>query len=204
MLGIAGVVYSNAQPVYSVNVVGYMTLTLTNPFSLIANQLDNGSGNLTNMFTGLPLQTAIYKFNGTSYDSLTWVGSWTPAGNRGMDLKPGEGVFVRKPASAASITVTFVGEVLQGHLVNYVNPGFDIYSGMVPQEGGIVSIHGYVPVNQDVVYKYTGTGYSSKTWLQALNRWNPVGEPVLGVGEAVFIKSASAVQREWSRDFTVQ
>jgi hypothetical protein len=74
---------------------------------------------------------------------------------------------------------------------------------MVPQAGGISSVHKYAPANQDVVYRYnpvTGT-YSSKTWLQPLNRWNPAGEPVLEVGEAVFINSKSV--QNWTRDFTV-
>jgi hypothetical protein len=204
MLGVAGVVSSTAQNVYSVNVVGYINLTLTNTFSLIANQLDNGQGNLvTNIFTSLPLQTVIYKFNGANYDSLTYLGAagWNPAANRQMTLAPGEGVFVRKPAAAASINVTFVGEVMQGDLHNPVVIGFDIYSGMVPQQGGITAVHNYQPANQDVVYKYTGVGYASKTWLQALNRWNPAGEPVLEVGEAVFIRSTTV--KDWNRVFNV-
>lgn len=203
MLGVAGLTSANAQNVYSVNVVGYMTLTLTNTFSLIANQLDDGAGNLvTNLFQGVPLQTVVYKFNGSGYDSLTWVGQWTPILNRQMTCAPGEGVFVKKPATPASVSVTFVGEVMQGTLVNPVVTGFDIYSGMVPQDGGITSVHNYQPANQDVVYKFTGSSYSSKTWLSALNRWNPVGEPVLGVGEAVFINSKS--NQSWTRSFTVQ
>jgi len=210
MLGVAGIVSSFAQgtPVYSVNVVGYINLTLTTPFSLIANNLDNGANNLvTNMFTGLPAQTVVYKFTGSNYNSLTYLGlvggvpNWTPVGNRQMTCAPGEGVFVRKPNSAPSINLTFVGEVMQGTLVNPVNIGFDIYGAMVPQDGGISSVHGYVPANQDVVYKFNGTNYTSKTWLSSLNRWNPVGEPNIAVGEAVFINSKTV--KNWTRDFHV-
>lgn len=46
MIGVAGIASSFAQNVYSVNVVGYINLTLTTPFSMIANQLDNLQGNL--------------------------------------------------------------------------------------------------------------------------------------------------------------
>jgi hypothetical protein len=160
---------------------------------------------VTNLFAGVPTQTSVYKFNPASatYVQLTYLGAagWSPVVNRQMSCAPGEGVFVKKPASPATITVTFVGEVLQGELHNPVVVGFDIYSGMVPQEGGITAVHNYVPVNNDIVYKYTGTGYQSKTWLQALNRWQPAGEPVLGVGEAVFIKSTTV--KDWVRTFTV-
>jgi hypothetical protein len=205
MLGVAGISSSVAQNVYSVNVVGYINLTLTNNFNLIANQLDNGAGNLvTNMFTGLPAQTVIYKFNGSTYTSLTYLGApgWNPPAARQMTCAPGEGVFVKRPAGNTSpINLTFVGEVMQGDLVNPVALGFDIYSAMVPQQGGITAVHNYQPANQDVVYKFNGVSYSSKTWLQALNRWNPAGEPVLEVGEAIFINSKSI--KNWTRTFNV-
>jgi len=205
MVGVAGIASSFAQNVYSINVVGYINLTLTNNFSLIANQLDNGLGNLvTNMFTGLPAQTVIYKFNGATYTSLTYLGApgWTPPGARQMTLAPGEGVFVKKPVGTASINVTFVGEVLQGDLVNPVVVGYNICSAMVPQVGGISTVHNYPAANQDVVYKFNGATYSGKTWLQALpTHWTPAGEPVLEVGEAVFIKSTTA--KNWTRTFNV-
>lgn len=206
MLGAASVVSSFAQNVYSVNVVGYINLTLSNQFSLISCQLDNGAGNLvTNIFTGLPNQTVIYKFNGATYDSLTFVSAaagWNPPSQRQMTLAPGEGVFVKKPTGVATINITFVGEVMQGDLVNPVGLGFDMYSAMVPQQGGIVSVHNYAPANQDVVYKWAGTGWAgAKTWLTSLNRWNPAGEPVLEVGEAVFINSKSV--KNWTRTFHV-
>jgi hypothetical protein len=118
-----------------------------------------------------------------------------------MTCAPGEGVFVRKPSTASTINLTFVGEVMQGTLVNPVAIGFDIYSGMVPQAGGITTVHNYQPANQDVVYKFNGTNYTSKTWLQTLNRWNPAGEPTVEVGEAVFINSKTV--KNWTRDFTI-
>jgi hypothetical protein len=207
MIGVAGIASSFAQ-VYSVNVVGYINLTLTNTFSLIANQLDNGNGNLvTNMFTGLPNQTVFYKFNGATYDSLTYitgtpVPTWSAGPNRLMTLAPGEGVFVKKPTTAPSISVTFVGEVLQGDLVNPVAVGFDMYSAMVPQEGGITTVHAYTASNQDTVYEWLGTGWSTaRVWLGTAvpPRWNV--EPILQVGEAVFINSRAA--KNWTRTFTV-
>jgi hypothetical protein len=207
MIGVAGIVSSQAQNVYSVNVVGYINLTLTGEFSLIANQLDNGAGNyVTNVLDALPNQSVVYKFNGSTYDTLTHIvlptsSFWTPAGNTAMTLAPGEGVFVKKPAAVPEINLTFVGEVMQGSLTNPVVANFEIYSAMVPQEGGIQTVHEYVPSNFDVVYKFNGVSYDQSTWLTALSRWNPPGEPQLGVGEAFFMK---ATAQDWVRDFTVQ
>lgn len=207
MIGAAGIVSSFAQNVYSVNVVGYINLKLTNEFSLIANQLDNGAGNLvTNLFTGVPAGTVVYKFNGASYDQISYPSpavGWQPVSARTMTLVPGEGVFVKKPVAASEINLTFVGEVLQGTLDNPVVVGYDIYSAMVPQEGGIVAVHGYAPSNNDIVYKWDGVTYTSYTWNATLGRWLPSGsaEPVLGVGEAIFLKATAA--QNWSREFYV-
>jgi hypothetical protein len=157
------------------------------------------------MFTGLPNQTVFYKFNGATYDSLTFispVAGWSAGPNRLMTLAPGEGVFVKKPTSAPTISVTFVGEVMQGDLVNPVALGFDMYSAMVPQEGGITSTHTYVASNQDTVYEWLGTAWSTaRVWLGTANppRWNV--EPILQVGEAVFINSRAV--KNWTRTFTV-
>jgi hypothetical protein len=205
MIGVAGIASSFAQNVYSVNVVGYINLTQTTEFGMIANQLDDGNGNLvTNIVTGVPNLTVVYKFNGVGYASLTWFASlnrWNPASDGLMTMAPGEGVFVKKPAGAAQINYTFVGEVLQGSLTNPVAAGFEIYSPMVPQEGGLVAVHNYTPANLDIVYQWTGAGYVSKTWFASLNRWNPAGDPIIKVGEAFFLKATAA--KNWVRDFAV-
>jgi hypothetical protein len=79
---------------------------------------------------------------------------------------------------------------------------------MVPQEGGLVTVHNYVPSNQDVVYKYNQAsgGYDTpRTWIQTtgpgVGFWTGGGEPIIGVGEAFWIKATAA--QTWTRDFTV-
>jgi len=206
MIGVAGVVSSYAQNVYSVNVVGYISMKLTNQFSLIANQLDNGAGNLiTNMFTAMPGGTVVYKFNGSTYDSLTFNTGplgWQPPALRQMALGPGDGCFVKKPTTASEINLTFVGEVLQGDLVNPVAAGVDIYSAMVPQAGGITTVHNYQPSVNDVIYRWNGMSYDQKTRKgPPINNWQPAGEPEVNVGEAIFIVSPAV--KNWTRTFNV-
>jgi hypothetical protein len=91
---------------------------------------------------------------------------------------------------------------MEGELHNPVATGFDIYTPMVPQAGGLVSVHNYVPANQDVVYQYINGSYTNKAWLASLNRWQPAGEPVVQVGEAIFINSKTV--KDWVRVFDVQ
>ena len=71
----AGVATSMAQVsnVYSVNVVGYVNLNLTNGLNLISNPLDavgNGgaaSNTIANVFGVVPDGTQVYKFTNSGY-----------------------------------------------------------------------------------------------------------------------------------------
>jgi hypothetical protein len=204
MLGVAGIVSSYAQNVYSVNVVGYHTVTIVNDYDMFANQMDDGAGNLAvNLIPTAPIGTIIYKYNPVSggYATLTRIPTgWLPATST-MTLAPGEGAWVKKPVSSPTLTFTFTGEVLEGDLTNPIGVGYDIYSAMVPQEGGIVSIHGYTASTGDIVYEFlpASGGYRNYTYLPT-GSWIP-SEPVLKVGQAFWIKSNAA--KNWDRSFTV-
>jgi len=205
MVGIAGIASSFAQNVYSVNVVGYVNLTLTSEYSLVANQLDNGNGNLAvEVIPTAPIGTVIYKFNPatSTYATLTRIPTgWLPATST-MTIAPGEGVFIKKPASASQIDLTFVGEVMQDTLVNPVVIGFDIYSAMVPQAGGLVTVHEYPGTAGDIVYRFnSATGLYQNFTRLPTGSWIP-SEPSVEVGEAFFLKSN--VAKDWTRVFTVQ
>jgi hypothetical protein len=115
-------------------------------------------------------------------------------------MAPGEGVFIKKPASAPEIQLTFVGEVMQGTLVNPIVQGFDIYSSMVPQAGQLATVLGYAGSTGDVMYKLLATGaYQNFTYLPS-GAWIP-SQTTVEVGEAFFLRSSSA--KDWTREFTV-
>jgi hypothetical protein len=209
MLGVAGIASTYAQNVYSVNVVGYTTVVATNAYVMIGNQLDDGAGNLaTNHIKTADVGTQIFKFNpqtGT-YASLTRIaaggGRWN--GDFAMTMAPGEGVFFRTASTVSSATLTFTGEVMEGDLINPVITGYEIYSPMVPQEGGLTAVHGYVPAIGDQTFQWnptTGT-YIPATYIAAGGgRWNPA-DPVIKVNEALWIKNLNA-PKNWTRNFTV-
>jgi hypothetical protein len=120
-----------------------------------------------------------------------------------MTLAPGEGVFMSVPADT---TVTFVGEVMQGTLVNPVGSplggaGLDIKSSMVPQEGAISADLGYTPEVGDTINRWNGPGAALPyTQSQFLGVWLPA-EPTILVGEAFWLNSQS--DKDWTREFTV-
>jgi len=208
-LGAAGVASSMAQgTVFSVNAVGYVNVTLAPKLNLIANPLVSADNTINGLFSsgiqgGFPDGFTVYKFNGngfqlTSYDSLG--GGFSPASVASQTVLPGEGVFVANPKTTA-LTVTFVGEVMQGNLANAYPKGLSIRSSQVPQEGTAEQL-GFTGKDGDTIYQFDSTKQAYK--ISAYDSLGGGWSPALGtlkVGDAFFLKAAAA--GSWNRTFSV-
>jgi len=198
----AGLVSSSAQ-VYSANVVGYINVSLTNGFTMVANQLDvDGTGTNNNiatvMGTAIPANTVVEAWNGVGFSSTKWTGTkWTVSSALFTNaMQPQVGFFVSSPANT---NIVEVGNVLQGTNTVPVAPGFQVVSFKAPITGGIASALGYVPTKNDVVEIWNGVGFSSHKWSGTI--WT-AGEPSLQVGQAVFLDAVAT--NNWTQGFTVQ
>jgi hypothetical protein len=197
-LGVAGAASAMAQ-VYSVNAVGYINLTAAPGFIMMANQLDNGSGNLVKDLMPAPAEgTTLYKFMSDSgaYDINSFeFGEWSKPD---MVLGLGEGAFLRNPTSA-SFTITLVGEVPQGTLTTEVPAGFAIVSSQVPQAGQIDTVLGYPAVEGDTVYLWASVAQTYIIATYEFGEWSV--PPVVGVGDSFF--SSKGAPATWTREFSV-
>jgi hypothetical protein len=210
----AGVSTSVAQ-VYSVNAVGYVNVAAPAGFSLIGNPLNAGAGNNTvaklfapaNVSPSLPVNSKVYILDGNTvlFKTVTFspLGQvWSPSGPDGADavIEPGNGVFFQNAGSAA-ITITFVGEVMQGNLVNPLPAGFSIKANQVPQKISPSAV-GFPGSPNDKVYRYVpATGIYNTFTLSPLNQqWNPP-LPEFEVGEAFYVQRSAA--GSWNRTFSV-
>lgn len=145
----AGLVSSQAQNVYSANVVGYANVVLhgNGQYSLIENPFDDGNGNyLTNLLNNaLPKQSQVLTFDPSAgYTTVQKGGTpanW-PAGTTNS-LLPGVGFFVRNGnpgGGAPDITNTFVGSivVLNGNSVtNTLGLGYTLQGSPIPYAGNL-------------------------------------------------------------------
>jgi hypothetical protein len=201
--------------VYSLNVVGYVNTTLKPGYTLIANPLNTTNNTLLGLFGGvggaLPDGTQVYLWTGTTFntggrdDTLGDANGWTPDAFENNQLPPGVGAFI-KNNTANPITVTFVGEVLQGGLTNHIGAGYQLIASMVPQAGQVDTVLGMPAVDGDQVYQWNNTtgAYTTFTHDSILNTPPPWGAtvPNIGVGEGFFSNKGAAV--DWVRNFTVQ
>jgi len=215
---------SMAQNVYSINVVGYINIPLVEGFQLIANQLDydgTGTNNTTAnvLGTGLPVNSVVYTWSGSAYNQSTLglvKGTTNLAWSGKFSLNPGQGAWLSIPTGGlkgTSSNLTTVGQVDTGSLVNpNLTPGggFSLVSSMVPLAGGLTTVLGYAPMDNDVVYQWDiATGNYNKTTYALVKgssppayKWAP-SEPSIAISEGFWLDNASA-GASWSNYFQVQ
>jgi hypothetical protein len=226
LLGLAalavGLSTSVAQNVYSLNVVGYVNVTLsaTQPFSFLSVPLQDVNGNycitntinLTDPVTGADTQDFAYLFpwSGTQWLSpATWFGPGFEG--TGWDtpyvISNGVGFFIQ---SVANSSFTFVGQVAQGTLSYKLPLGFTTLANQIP----VTTNFPGATVGNDFDYIFTwsqagqewnspttyfGTDMSGNGW-----DWDSTGNgPILAPGIACFYQNGTA-PIAFSQNFTVQ
>jgi len=190
----------------SVNAVGYSHTTLAPGFNLISNPLNAANNQIQSLFggiAGLPDGLRIYflgpeGFEVCAFDALTT--RFLPEALGQRELPPGKGVFVLNPARQ-SLTVTFVGEVPQGRLVNELPAGFSLVASMVPQAGTAEQL-GFAGEQGDYIYTFSEA--LQKYHLSACDdieqAWLP-GLPILEAGKAFLLYKKNP--GEWVRTFFI-
>lgn len=209
-----GVASTTAQ-VYSVNAVGYVSVTLApGEFKIIGNPLNNvtngvQSNTLNEILPNAPNNVVnIYRFSaGTqSYSLHTKRSSGWSNGGATVAINPGEGFFIQNTA-LTNITLTFVGEVPQGSSLSITVLGgtFNLVAPHVPI-GGLVETDLGLPVtsannsNAEQVYLYRGGAY--QLFTRRLT-WASGQQPSLNVGEGFFYRPNNLdATKQWTKSFT--
>jgi len=202
----AGIGASQAQ-VYSVNSVGYVNLSLTPGFSLIANPLQGTNNQLSTVIPVAPDGTQVLTWNtgAQTFNSASVfdgdVNQWFPNGS----LPVGIGAFINLPVAS---TITFVGEVTQGPAItNQVSNNYSLLANMVPQTISLTAA-GFPAQDGDQYLAWDNTTHAYKAAIvydgDALAWFGPGGAatPTPAVGEGFFYYTTAGA-RPWTRSFTV-
>jgi len=201
LVGAAGLAAAVADPVYSLNAVGYINVTCTPGFTLLANQLNSTNATLGSLLPNAEDGSMFYKFmpNG-SWSIYTYYGGygWDPDPTT-CSIQPGEGGFFLNPQTT-NLVFTFVGEVPQGNLTNSLPSGLAIRSSIVPQAGTLDTALGFTnSIDGDMFYQWTNQNWSICTYYGGYG-WDPV--PVVKVGESFFYSTSQSTK--WVRNFVIQ
>jgi hypothetical protein len=191
--------------VFSENVVGYINVTAPKGLSMIANPLDNKSGNkVKDVLPKAPNGALFHKFNGTGYDTTQYFDGWD---NDVITLEPGSGGFLFIPSDAvdADRKLTLVGEVQQKTASNLQIPnGLSISSSKVPQAGKLGADLKFpigAAMNGSIVYKFVNSK-SDYDVSQLFDGFDV--DPQIEVAEAFFVLNTTGQSQAWNRDFVVQ
>jgi hypothetical protein len=192
------------SPIVSVNVVGYVNLSLPPGLSLIANPLYYTNNTVAFWWPNAPDGAQVLKYlpevgyEVSTFDALS--GTWS---NPEFEIGMGQGFFFRN-TSAETIVQTFVGEVLQGTLVNPLPAGLSMEGSLVPQAGSINTVHNIPGTDGDEIRFWVNDGqgggdYISSIFSEADGAWVP--DLNLGVGQGFWIEKQQA--QDWVRVFSV-
>jgi hypothetical protein len=189
----AGTISAMAQNVYSVNVVGYVNVVLTNGFTLVANPLNAATNDLNTLFPNANFGDTIYTWDSgaTTFTPSIFAGTWSPD----VMLNPGQGAFYQ---GSATMTNTFVGEVSQGALTNSYPAGFSLIGNQVPMTATSMDSLGLTNVSfGDTVYFWRGSTYVPVIYA---GTWGSGSAPA--VGEGFWLNAAAP--GSWTQNFTAQ
>ncbi len=188
----------------SLNAIG--SVVITSPSSpaqiLMANPFNTADNTVRGLLFNVPEGSGLKKWDEATQSyrtNLFSLGHWS---DETMTLRPGEGIFFSN-SIAQPVSLCLTGEILQGDLSNSVPAGQSVRSSMVPLGGLIQHTLGYIPDPGDIVYLYKSPGWESYNF-DDIDHWllnGVTAEPVLELGEAVFINSQS--NKFWRRRFFV-
>jgi hypothetical protein len=222
LLGALGSVSVMAQTnVYSLNVVGYINVTMEPGYNIITCPLiaspDNTIATLLNNTNGQYQSGArnvagVYQFTGGVYSATDnanaanapsgWAGGGT------ITINPGQAIFFYNPTST-NMTATFVGTVPTGPVTNALNPGYNLVGSVVPVTGDIVTNPISMFTNgaasgrtADALYTYTpGVGYTVNTY--ASGAWAGGDPSLANAYEGFFFYNAFSTTNNWIENYSV-
>jgi hypothetical protein len=221
----ASLASSMAQNVYSLNVVGYVNITLpSKAFTCLANPLDASLGvpanaslnDITNLFKGVNQSDKVQIFVTSANDYSSTVPSYNtraPASwTKNQALPPGKAVMYYNNGTAAEV-ITFTGQVPQGTYAVGTLPSksFNMVGSPVPIGGFVTNsttVVGLVPSASDKIQVFSSSGNdwsSTISWgTRAPASWQGTAVTQINVAQGFLYYNNGTVGNNWVSNFTVQ
>lgn len=213
----ASLASSTAQNVYSLNVVGYVNVTLPSfQFTCVANPLDAsvggtvaGGNNITNLFKSMNDGSFINVWDPVANDYISTVYTYFAGSgwDHAYDMPPGKAVLIYNAGDPTP--VTFVGQVVQGPytVANLGSFQFSQVGSPVPLGGNITNSLdkvGMVPADGDFVQTWNSSAndWSQATTYFAGSGWDPAATQIAPAQGFFYYRSSTAYT--WQSNFTVQ
>jgi len=213
----AGVLSSQAQTVYSANIVGYVNQTFTaGQYQLVTPTLSVTSTNSAeDVLPGLQTGDEILLWTGTAYASYTYFspGVWQlPNGNNGPAplLGLGQGFFYLN-GQGLNETNTTVGTVALTNTITLPAGVYALVGSTPPVSDSLEGTNLNLPLqtgDEVLLWDPVGTTYLGYTYFSPGNWQLPNGNtgaaPTLPVGAGFFYLNGQGSAETWTNNLTVQ
>jgi hypothetical protein len=200
------------MPARSPAAVGYVNTVMTNGYNFVANPLNyNATNSINNVIPSPPDGTRVWLWNVTDqvFDPPSGFNAPAPGWSLNLSLPPGRGFVVH---TLAKFTNTFVGQVLEGALTNFVagNNRLSLLGSKVPIGGPLATAVHFPGSDGDIVSIYPTLNQrylDGYTYFLGFGWFDPQGAvdtngPVLPVAGAFFVRHRGP-DTNWVRNFTV-
>jgi hypothetical protein len=186
----AATISSQAQTVFSANVVGYVNVIMpAGQLVLVSNPLDDGTNTTTSLGQNLANKSQIQIWNGSGFTATSKAGGvWTPD----LSIPVGTGFFVN---SKTAITNTFVGTVIPGVGGSTTNAlplnTLVLVGSTIPYAGDLNDTNlnlGPTLANKSQIQIWNGSGFTATS--KAGGVWTP--NLSLSVAQGFFVSSKTA------------
>jgi len=222
----ASLASSMAQNVYSLNVVGYVNVTLpSHQFTAVANPLDASMGgtlatgnDMTNLFNinttspALANGSSIAQFVSAANDYSTAIGyvGLTKKWGGNFSMPPGKAALFFNNGASATV-VTFTGQVPQGtyNVATLGSHQFSLVGSPIPIGGNITNsttVAGLVPSNGDSAATFNSAANDWNTasgWVQLTKKWGNTASSTIAVGQGFLYFNNGGSANNWVSNFTV-
>jgi hypothetical protein len=195
--------------VYSLNIVGYATVTIPAGYTILANPLSNGNNAADTIMTPIDgEQILTWNAASSSFNSVSFLqafGGWVNddlTSATAPILPPGVGFFFKNPNAATNIT--FVGQVVPGPgstNKTQLAAGYSMVGSALPANvSNITNAPVSLPVidgMQILTFDSASSTYKSANYLQAFGGWvddnfASIPAPGYSIGEGFFFKNPNA------------
>jgi hypothetical protein len=221
----ASLASSMAQNVYSLNVVGYVNVTLpAGKFTVVANPLDATMGGTVP--NGNDMATLFGSTNGNIANGSKFQQFVTSANDYGAIINYAGGpkkwgsTFNMPPGSSAlyynnggsDTVVTFTGQVPQGSysVASLSSAHFTLVGSPVPIGGDITNsttVLGLTPANGDTVQTFNSASNDwnpLSKWSSGPKKWSVTASSTIAVGQGFLYYNNGGTANNWVSNFTVQ
>jgi len=202
--------------VYSLNIVGYATVTIGSGYNLLSNPLSAGVTNGANEIMPILDGEVILTWTGSAYSQVGydsgfggWVGADGSTPSAPPSLPPGKGFFFFNP-NAAPTNVTFVGQVVPGpSSTNTLSlpSGYSLVGSPLPATvAQITNAPVSLPVLDGMlILQYSGGKYAQTGFDSGFGGWvgadgtTPSVAPPYKIGDGFFFFNPNPAAASWSQ-----